>query len=186
MDNEKKLYKVTNRSGTIVSYNIDKLINIKSIIAAIEIKYISYEELEKLTYILGGSTLIANYLLIKEDNVLENLSIRTEPEYKMNREQIVELMVNGSLDAFLDCLDFAPEGVLQIIKDEAVNLPLNDVRKREAILEKLNFDVDKAILNKKASQDDTVTETKVERRVTPASTQERRVETPTYNVVNTK
>ena len=186
MDNEKKLYKVTNRSGTIVSYSIPELNNLKRVFAAGETKSISYEELEKLTYILGGSTLIANYLLIKEDNVLENLSIHTEPEYKMNREQIVELMTNGSLDAFLDCLDFAPEGVLQIIKDEAVNLPLNDVRKREAILEKLNFDVDKAILNKKASQDDNVVETKAERRVTPASTQERRVETPTYNVVNTK
>jgi hypothetical protein len=51
----------------------------------------------------------------------------------------------GTLEQFLDCLDFAPESVLENIKDMAVSLPLNDVSKRNAIQEKLGFDVSKAI-----------------------------------------
>jgi hypothetical protein len=54
-------------------------------------------------------------------------------------------MQNGSLDEFLDCLDFAPEGVIDLIKTLAVELPLNDVAKREAILNKTGFNVDNAI-----------------------------------------
>ena len=54
-------------------------------------------------------------------------------------------MVNGSLDEFEDCLNFAPKGVLEIIKDVAVKLPLNDVAKRDLILKKLGFSVANAI-----------------------------------------
>jgi len=55
------------------------------------------------------------------------------------------LLQHGSLDEFLDCLDFAPEGVLDLIKEYAVTLPLNDVAKRQAILDKLGFNVTVAI-----------------------------------------
>jgi len=60
-------------------------------------------------------------------------------------------MQTGSLDEFLDCLDFAPEGVKDLIKNLAVDLPLNDVAKREAIFNKLGFNVDNAIRIKKES-----------------------------------
>jgi len=42
-------------------------------------------------------------------------------------------------------LDFAPDGVKEIIKTMAVEIELNDVAKRDAILEKLNFNVNNAI-----------------------------------------
>jgi hypothetical protein len=63
-------------------------------------------------------------------------------------------MVTGTLDQFLDCLDFAPESVKEMIKDMAVDLPLNDIKKREAILDKLGFDVSKAISIKNTKYDD--------------------------------
>ena len=50
-----------------------------------------------------------------------------------------------SLDQFLDCLDFAPDVIKDMIKDFSVKLPLNDMEKRKAIQEKLGFDVTKAI-----------------------------------------
>jgi len=71
-----------------------------------------------------------------------------EQEYFYTKEDIIRLMQEGSLDEFLDCLDFAPEGVLESIKTLSVELPLNDVAKRKAILEKLNFNVDNAVRNK--------------------------------------
>ena len=71
-----------------------------------------------------------------------------EQEYFYTKEDIIQLMQEGSLDEFLDCLDFAPEGVLESIKTLSVELPLNDVAKRKAILEKMNFNVDNAVRNK--------------------------------------
>jgi len=74
-------------------------------------------------------------------------------------------MQTGSLDEFLDCLDFAPEGVKDLIKNLAVDLPLNDVAKREAIFNKLGFNVDNAIRIKKESEDPITEEPAVRRRV---------------------
>ena len=54
-------------------------------------------------------------------------------------------MLTGSLDQFLDCLDFAPNVILDMVKELAVELPLNDIQKRDAIKEKLGFDVTKTI-----------------------------------------
>lgn len=183
MDN--KMYNVTNRSGSTVCYNIPEMNDLRRVFAPGETKRLSYEELEKLTYRPGGLTLIANYLLIKEADVIENLGIHTEPEYHLSRDEVVKLMLTGSLDAFLDCLDFAPEGVLQIIKDAAVELPLNDVQKREAIKNKLGFDVSAAVSNKEASTNEIIPD-KPERRIKETTAPARRVETPEYKVVNTQ
>lgn len=86
--------------------------------------------------------------------MLKNLSIETQPEYFMNEEQIIDLIKNGSLEAFLDCLDYAPVGVIDLLKEYAVSIPLSDYKKREAMREKLNFDVDKILANKKAEEEE--------------------------------
>ena len=91
--------------------------------------------------------------------------------------------MTGSLDALLDCLDFAPTGVIELVKSLAVSLEINDISKRNAILEKTGFNVTKAIeINHETSEDsvDTVKtrrtapitqkNTVVERRTTPTST----------------
>ena len=84
-------------------------------------------------------------------------------------------MLTGSLDQFLDCLDFSPSVTKEIIKEMAVNLPLNDMEKRQAIQDKLNFNVTKAIEIKNTKLDgeeekiDEDTSLKT-RRVTPVKT----------------
>ena len=67
-------------------------------------------------------------------------------------EDIKKLLQEGTLDELLDCLDFAPEGVTDLVKVIAVELPLNDVAKRDAILEKLHFNVTNAIKIKKETE----------------------------------
>ena len=57
------------------------------------------------------------------------------------------MLKNGSLDQFLDCLDYAPEGVLELVKKFSVELPLTDFEKRQALKAKTGFDVDAAIAN---------------------------------------
>ena len=147
------IYNVRNRSAGIVGYSIPEK-NILREFAPGETKRLTFEELELLTYQPGGRTLMENYLQIQSDEATENLNIHTEPEYKMSDEEIKNLMLNGSLDAFLDCLDFAPVGVIDLIKKLAVSLPLNDMEKREAIKNKFGFDVTKAIENSKADDED--------------------------------
>ena len=111
-----------------------------------ERKLITFDELEKLSFSPGGAVILKEYLEIADKDVINSLFYEApEPEYFYSKEDIKKLMVEGSLDQFLDCLDFAPEAVKEIIKDLAVDLPLNDVAKREAIQNKLGFNVSKAI-----------------------------------------
>ena len=111
-----------------------------------EKKEITIDELERLSYIPGGKVILKEYLEITDKDIAEKiLNGKLEPEYFYTEKDIKRLMVSGSMDEFLDCLDFAPLGVQELIKDIAVNLPLNDIAKREAIKEKLDFDVSRAI-----------------------------------------
>ena len=149
--NEKKMYTVKNRSASMVVYRIPEE-GIRREFAPGESKKIHYSELEKLSYQSGGRMLMANFLQIEDESVTDNLNIHTEAEYYMSEEQIIDLIKNGSLDAFLDCLDYAPVGVIDLLKKFAVSLPMNDIKKRQALKEKTGFDVDVAIRNMEAEK----------------------------------
>ena len=109
------------------------------------------DEVEALSYVSGGLDLIRNHLLVKDEEILNDLNIDREPEYYMNANDVLNLLKNGSLDELLDALDFAPEGVVTLIKDLSVELPLNDFAKRQAIMEKTGFDVSAAVENRQAN-----------------------------------
>lgn len=149
-----KYYDVTNRSGSRVIYNLPEMNNLHREFEVGETKKISEEELYKLSVRPGGLNIIAHYLLIKERKAMQDIGLKPEPEYYMSQVEIKNLLQNGSLDQFLDCLDFAPEGVIEIIKDMSVKLPLNDVSKRQALYEKTGFNVDSAIANDEAMKTD--------------------------------
>ena len=111
-----------------------------------------------------------------------------EPEYNMSVEDVKKLMLEGSLDAFLDCLDFAPSGVIDLVKDVAVEIELNDVKKRDAILNKTGFNVTNAINFNKETTDETEKVKPVRRVGQPeenAATAPtgRRTAAPTYKIV---
>jgi hypothetical protein len=138
--------KVLNRDNGAVVYSIPEMNGLRRVFQSGETKEVTFEELQKLSYIPGGMVLLTESLVILDnDQAIAELIGHVEPEYKYTSKDIVRLMQEGSLDEFLDCLDFAPEGVKDLIKTIAVELPLNDVRKREAIQQKLGFSVDNAI-----------------------------------------
>lgn len=139
-------YIVKNRSASHVLYTIPED-NVRRRFTPGEEKRISYEELLHLSYQPGGRELMANFLQIKSEGVPASLGIKTEPEYYMDEKQIINLLKNGTLDQFLDCLDFAPEGVIELIKKFAVSLPLDNYEKRQALKAKTGFDTDAAIAN---------------------------------------
>ena len=107
------MYNVKNRSSSVVVYRIPET-NIRREFAPGEVKRIPFGELEKLTYQDGGRELLENFLQILEEEVTSDLNVNREPEYNMSEQQIVDLLKNGSLDAFLDALDFAPIGVIEL------------------------------------------------------------------------
>ena len=160
------LIKVLNRDNGAVVYEIPEMNGLKRVYQAGETKEVTFEELEKLSYIPGGMPLLKDSLVILNNNeAIKILLGHVEPEYSYSREDIINLMKNGSLEEFLDCLDFAPQGVKDLIKTLSVELPLNDVAKREAILNKLGFNVDNAIRIKKESDISSNSQHVVERRV---------------------
>lgn len=179
-----KILRVKNRSASLAVYSIPE-INIRREFAPGETKNITYGELEKLSYQPGGRTIMQNFLQIIDPEATGDLGINREPEYDLSEQQIVDLMTKGSLDAFLDCLDFAPVGVIDLIKKFSVSLPLNDIDKRDALKKKTGFDVTVALANMQKEKEDMDTPTveSKERRVKTESTPEGRRTTPKYNVV---
>lgn len=138
------IYNVKNRSTSMVYYKIPET-NVRRQFAPGEVKKIPFEELEKLTFQQGGRELIENFLQIMDEVVTTDLNIHREYEYNMSEKDVKELLQSGSLDAFLDALDFAPIGVIDLIKAMSVQLPLTDFNKRKALREKTGFDVDEAL-----------------------------------------
>lgn len=145
MSNE-QVYNVKNRSAGMVVYNIPEL-NIRRQFQPGEVKRISHNELEALSFRPGGKEILANYLQVRNVEVLQELNIHTEMEYFMDRDQVIELIKSGSEDQWLDALNFAPAGVIELMKQLSVEIPLADYNKRQILKEKLGFDVDAAIRN---------------------------------------
>jgi hypothetical protein len=162
--------KIKNRSKGSVGYTIPELGDKRDIhrhFSAGETKNIPIEEFHALEFIPGGLALIEKYLQIEDMEELQKMNINVEREYFMSEEDIIELLNHGSLDAFLDALDFAPEGVIDLIEQYSVELPLNDYQKRQALLKKTGFNVDNALRIKAES---------AEEDEAPAPTKQRRVQ----------
>ena len=137
--------KVKNRMAANVVYEIPED-HITRFFTPGEVKHIDKEEMVKLSYLSGGLSLIKNAFLVDDRDFIEEcFGGEVEPEYWLDIPDVEQLMLNGSLEEFEDCLDFAPLGVLEIIKDKAVSLPLNDMAKINVIKETLGFDVLRAI-----------------------------------------
>ena len=185
MITQETMYNVKNSSSSMVVYRIPET-NLRREFAPGETKRIPFGELEKLTYQSGGRDLLENFLQILDEEVTTNLNVHRELEYDMSEAQIRDLLLTGSLDAFLDALDFAPIGVIDLIKSMAVTLPLTNLQKRKALKDKTGFDVDKALMHIEEEQLEenagkaapAPTERRVKEEVKPAG----RRTTPSYKV----
>lgn len=163
-----KIIKVTNRSNGRVGYTIPDLNNLHRSFIAGETKEVSMEELRKLSWIAGGKVLLDKYLIIEDQDAIKEIMGEVEPEYYYTEEDVVNLLTNGTLEQLQDCLDFASEGVIELVKNMAVKLPVNSVAMRQEILKKTGFNVDKAIMvNEESAEDAQPEEEKSGRRAAP-------------------
>lgn len=154
MIDEKKIVRVTNRDNGHVGYRIPDMNNLVRDFSANETKKITVEELKKLAYISGGPTLIRDYLIIDDAEVVKEVLGEVEPEYYYTEDDVKNLLLTGSLDALKDCLEFAPKGTIDLVKKLAIEMPLNDIAKRKAILEMTGFNVDAAIMVNEETKDE--------------------------------
>lgn len=189
MDRNKRI-RVKNRNNGPVGYTIPEL-GVRRQFMPKEEKGIPFEELERLSYMRGGMKILEKYLVIRDEEALKLLMPHVEPEYFYEEKDVYRMLTTASYNEFLDCLDFAPTGVLEMIQDMAVKMELNDIRKRNAIYKKTGFNVTKVIENNKYDYDgkDDAAEpveeaTKPTRRVSTAAAEPqtgRRAEAPKYS-----
>lgn len=149
----KKTYRIKNRSASMVVYKIPEE-GIRREFAPGEVKNVTYDELVKLMYQPGGKEIMSDFLQLDDDDLIDNFNINAQPEYYMSEAQVAELIKSGSYEAFLDCLDYAPIGVIDIVKRLAVSMPMNDLQKAKALKEKTGFDLEAALANMRAEQED--------------------------------
>lgn len=140
-----KMYLVTNRSASRVFYSVPEIGVMSRDFQPGETKKISFEELQGLNYQPGGHVLIKEYLFIQDPTATKEFIGHTEPEYNMTAADVKELILHGSMDEWLDCLDFAPEGVIDLVKELSIELPLTDTRKMSAFKDKTGTDLAKII-----------------------------------------
>lgn len=141
--------KVTNRSAHRVVYTISN--GPRRVFNPGETLEVSAEELTQLFYQPGGKALLNDCLMIARVG-REQLDWfeEVQPEYDYTEKEIKSIMLNGSMDEFLDMLDFAPEGVITLVKEYSLSLPLSDMNKMEAIKQQTGFDIAQAIRHKQA------------------------------------
>lgn len=179
---------VTNRNNGITGYTLNS--GMERIFNINETKKVPLEELQEVEAMPGGEYLLRNYLMIKDKTALDYLNVEPEPEYFYTENEIKELLLNGTLDQLEDCLNFAPQGVLDILKDKAVSLEIPDMRKRDLISKKLGFNIDNAIKIEKAFKEDSTLNNKEttasERKSTPVVVEDKPVRKASskYNVVS--
>ncbi len=180
------MYRVKNRGASTVVYKIaDK--GIRREFKPGQIMNISSEELEELTFQPGGTLILSQFLQILDLEGIQAVRIKTEPEYHMDEAAVAQLITSGSLDAFLDCLDFAPIGVIDLVKKLSISIPMVDIQKRKALKEKTGFDVEAALKHQEEDREDTQTTilktNNGERRVKTEEVPAGRRTAPKYNIV---
>lgn len=189
-----KVYLVTNRSASRVFYAVPDFGVKAREFQAGETKRLPYGELEGLSQLPGGMDIIRDYLQIKAEDAREELIGNVEPEYNMTDAEVKELILHGSMDEWLDCLDFAPEGVIDLIKTLSVELPLNDTRKMQSFKEKKGIDLERMIRSKeeeraeeaaaKAAAEAQAQQRRVVEQPSAPSAPQRRTSGSKYKVVN--
>lgn len=145
--------KVKNRSTSVAGYTIPDA-NIRRRFAPGETKDIPQKELEMLLYQPGGAELFYSDLQVSAEDLKLLNAMPQEQEYFYSEDQVKAIMLQGSLDEFLDMLDFAPAGILEMVKKYATSLPMTDMNKCDALKNKTGFDAMKALTNLRAVEND--------------------------------
>jgi hypothetical protein len=148
MEDKDRKVSVKNRSAATTIISIpNRNINI-TLAPGQVVNTLTAGDIEEFSYQPGGDKMLREYLQLSLDEIDKLALGEPQPEYAYTEQDVINLLKPATPDNFdllLDCLDFAPIGVIDLVKKYAVDLPLTDTRKLEAIKEKTGFDVAAAI-----------------------------------------
>ena len=189
MENKDRRVKVVNRTGGSLAYKIDTLRVTRHWRRPGDYLNISISELSELRTVPGGNYILEECLIIEDKEALNVLfpDMELEPEYNYGLKEIEVLLYEADTEQLLDALDFAPKGVLDLIKAKSAEKLPNTTAKIEAINKKFKIDLNKI---NELYQEKEILEEKPEparrRRTAPiVETEEPKQESslPKYNVV---
>ena len=152
MVSKDKIINLTNRDHGSVGYRIPDL-NIHRTFSAGETKKVTFNEIEQLSWVDGGKALLKHYLIIQDPEAAEEILGEVEPEYFYTDKDIKKLLKEGTLDQLKDTLQYGPKGVIDLVKQEAVDMKLNNNDMRDEIFKATNFNVTNAINNELATNE---------------------------------
>lgn len=181
------LIQVRNRNNGTTGYTLDG--NFHRDFAPKAVKSVPFSELRQLSYVPGGQYILDNYLVIENKEALDLLNMKVEPEYFYDEAKVKDILFNGSIDAFADFLDFAPEGAIEIAKEIAVKEQIPDIRKRDMLGQRTGLNITNAIMVNTVmdAESEQPAEEAPKRRVPvenlKAETKERRTDAPASKIV---
>lgn len=122
---------------------------------------VSVEDVRECSYDQGCRNIFRSYVQICNNELAKEFGIEDDVvEYNWGEKEIVDALMTADINVLLDALDFAPDGIKEALLDKAVELEIPDSRRREAISNALDVNVDNMIRNKRES------ETKTEKKAT--------------------
>ena len=164
------IIEITNLLDCTCGYIVD-LTGVRRILPPHASFKVKASELRELFYQRGGQELLHDYIRVGNKALAQEFGVDVDntPEYNWGRKDVIDALNNPNIDVLLDALDFAPDGIKQLIADVAVETEVADVNKRKVISDKLGIDVDAMITNKNlAAQEAEEKEEKPARRRTAA------------------
>lgn len=106
---------------------------------------LSLTDLQNIAYAPGGRYILENRLLFEDPEIIELLQIHLEPEDRFTKENIQDLLKNGTDEQLQDALEFGSLGTKELIKDAAVEMKLPNTHKRKIISDSVGVDINKVI-----------------------------------------
>ena len=94
-------------------------------------------ELRELFFSPGGSILLQNYINVGNKSLAAEFGVPYDAiEYDWTEADVKKCLTEDETDVLLDALDFAPQGIIETLKDDAIKLEINDRAKIKAIADK--------------------------------------------------
>lgn len=156
-----RLVKVTNMSRSVVAYTLPELNNLRKEFRpnisgrTPDSKMITFHELFTLFNSPGGEQIVWDALLIDDDEVRGALGLPTSeevPELKYTREDVLNILKEGSDDEVLDMMEFGGFYIVEWVKEEIKNV--DSRTRREFIGHLLHLNVDQMEENLKWAAED--------------------------------
>lgn len=112
---------------------------------------VSAKELRDLRAESGGEAMIHDFLRIENKSMRKEFGIDDDLiEYDWTQKDVDDVLLNKEIDYLLDALDYAPAGIVDMIKTRAIELEIPNMNKRKAIQDKTGVNITSCIENAKA------------------------------------